>query len=33
VFAWTVNEGEVAQRLDGLGIDGVITDDPRILTF
>jgi len=32
VFAWTVNDGDVARRLDELGVDGVITDDPRILT-
>jgi glycerophosphoryl diester phosphodiesterase len=31
VFAWTVNDGAVAQRLDELGVDGVISDDPRIL--
>jgi glycerophosphoryl diester phosphodiesterase len=31
VFAWTVNSPEVARRLDELGVDGVITDDPRIL--
>ncbi|HKB19384.1 MAG TPA: glycerophosphodiester phosphodiesterase [Gaiellaceae bacterium] len=32
VFAWTVNERAVAERLDELGVDGVITDDPRILS-
>ena len=32
VFAWTVNDREIARRLDDLGVDGVITDDPRILT-
>jgi glycerophosphoryl diester phosphodiesterase len=32
VFAWTVNDAEIARRLDDLGVDGVITDDPRILT-
>ncbi len=32
VFAWTVNDADVARRLDELGVDGVITDDPRILT-
>jgi glycerophosphoryl diester phosphodiesterase len=32
VFAWTVNERDLVQRLDALGVDGVITDDPRILT-
>jgi glycerophosphoryl diester phosphodiesterase len=33
VFAWTVNSPEVAHRLDELGVDGVITDDPRILAY
>jgi glycerophosphoryl diester phosphodiesterase len=32
VFAWTVNDAEIARRLDEVGVDGVITDDPRILT-
>jgi glycerophosphoryl diester phosphodiesterase len=32
VFAWTVNDQEIARRLDDVGVDGVITDDPRILT-
>ena len=31
VFAWTVNDEHIAHRLDELGVDGVITDDPRIL--
>ena len=31
VFAWTVNDPELARRLDELGVDGVITDDPRVL--
>lgn len=31
VFAWTVNERDLVQRLDALGVDGVITDDPRVL--
>jgi glycerophosphoryl diester phosphodiesterase len=30
VLAWTVNDREVLQKLDSLGVDGVITDDPRI---
>jgi glycerophosphoryl diester phosphodiesterase len=30
VFAWTVNERHLLERLDTLGVDGVITDDPRI---
>jgi glycerophosphoryl diester phosphodiesterase len=31
VFAWTVNDRGVARRLEELGVDGIITDDPRIL--
>jgi glycerophosphoryl diester phosphodiesterase len=30
VLAWTVNDRAVLQKLDRLGVDGVITDDPRI---
>ena len=30
VFAWTVNEAPVAERLAKLGVDGLITDDPAI---
>jgi glycerophosphoryl diester phosphodiesterase len=30
VWAWTVNDARLVERLVGLGIDGVITDDPRI---
>jgi glycerophosphoryl diester phosphodiesterase len=30
VFAWTVNDPALVARLDGLGIDGVITDDPSV---
>ncbi len=30
VFAWTVNERGLLERLDELGVDGVITDDPWI---
>ena len=30
VFVWTVNSRAVCRRLDALGVDGVITDDPRI---
>jgi glycerophosphoryl diester phosphodiesterase len=30
VLAWTVNDPELARRFDELGVDGVITDDPRI---
>lgn len=31
VLAWTVNDRDLVRRLDALGVDGVITDDPRIL--
>lgn len=31
VFVWTVNRVEIVRRLDALGVDGVITDDPRVL--
>jgi len=30
VLAWTVNSRAVLLKLDRLGVDGVITDDPRI---
>lgn len=30
VFVWTVNDPASVGRLDGLGVDGVITDDPRV---
>jgi glycerophosphoryl diester phosphodiesterase len=30
VFAWTVNEPDLVRRLEALGVDGVITDDPRV---
>jgi len=30
VFAWTVLDAEQVRRLDDLGVDGVIADDPRI---
>ena len=30
VFAWTINEPALVARLDGLGVDGVITDDPSV---
>jgi glycerophosphoryl diester phosphodiesterase len=31
VFVWTVNEAALATTLVASGIDGIITDDPRIL--
>jgi glycerophosphoryl diester phosphodiesterase len=31
VFVWTVNDPEVAATLVENGVDGIITDDPRIL--
>jgi glycerophosphoryl diester phosphodiesterase len=30
VFVWTVNDRGLLRRLDALGVDGVISDDPRI---
>jgi len=30
VLVWTVNDPELLGRLDRLGVDGVITDDPRV---
>jgi glycerophosphoryl diester phosphodiesterase len=30
VLAWTVNDVAALERIVGLGVDGVITDDPRI---
>jgi glycerophosphoryl diester phosphodiesterase len=32
VFVWTVNRADVVRRLDALGVDGVITDDPRVFS-
>jgi len=31
VYVWTVNEPELARTLVETGVDGIITDDPRIL--
>ena len=31
VFAWTVDERALAERLERLGVAGIITNDPRIL--
>jgi glycerophosphoryl diester phosphodiesterase len=30
IWAWTVNEAAVAAQLESWGVDGIITDDPRI---
>jgi glycerophosphoryl diester phosphodiesterase len=30
VLAWTVNDRGLLRKLDRIGVDGVITDDPRI---
>ncbi|MEK6274863.1 MAG: glycerophosphodiester phosphodiesterase [Actinomycetota bacterium] len=30
VLTWTVNSRRALRKLDGFGVDGVITDDPRI---
>jgi len=32
VFVWTVNDPALVGRLDALGVDGVITDDPRVFS-
>jgi glycerophosphoryl diester phosphodiesterase len=31
VFAWTVNNTRSVERMKALGVDGIITDDPRLL--
>lgn len=31
VFAWTVNDRATLERVLALGVDGVVTDDPRLL--
>ena len=31
VFAWTVNDTAGIRRMQALGVDGIITDDPRLL--
>jgi glycerophosphoryl diester phosphodiesterase len=33
VLAWTVDDAAVAARLEAAGVDGIITNDPRILSF
>jgi glycerophosphoryl diester phosphodiesterase len=30
VYAWTVNSRKRIERMRALGVDGVITDDPRL---
>jgi glycerophosphoryl diester phosphodiesterase len=30
LYAWTVNERDVLDRLLGLGVDGIATGDPRL---
>jgi glycerophosphoryl diester phosphodiesterase len=31
VLAWTVNDADAARRLAALGVDGICTDDVRLL--
>jgi glycerophosphoryl diester phosphodiesterase len=31
VFAWTVNDAEALERVVGLGVDGVVTDEPNLV--
>jgi glycerophosphoryl diester phosphodiesterase len=31
VFAWTVNDRRTIERLRALGVDGIVSDDPRLL--
>jgi glycerophosphoryl diester phosphodiesterase len=31
LYVWTVNKPDVAQRLHALGVDGITTDDPRLI--
>jgi glycerophosphoryl diester phosphodiesterase len=33
VYVWTVNDPRLAERLVGDGVDGIITNDPRIFTM
>ena len=32
VFAWTVNDAHVMRRIVSMGVDGVVTDEPALLT-
>jgi glycerophosphoryl diester phosphodiesterase len=32
LFAWTVNDGKAMLLLAGWGVDGIISDDTRLLT-
>lgn len=33
LFAWTVNDHRAISRLAGLGVDGVVTNDPRLFAL
>ena len=33
IYAWTVNDHRALTRLAGLGVDGVVTSDPRLFAL
>jgi glycerophosphoryl diester phosphodiesterase len=30
VLAWTINDPETVRRLAGVGVDGIVSDDPEM---
>jgi glycerophosphoryl diester phosphodiesterase len=32
IYVWTVDDAAQIARLEGLGVDGVITNDPRLFS-